>query len=157
VRTKNARAHRVLAFSRSREAKQQKKSARKQSFQESSSFGKGKEKRQHKSFFALVFFKEKKRTETKCFCSFFFQRKKMRIKTKKSSRKKNHPGTKLIFPARLPTSLSTSFEFHSQVRDGLAWFHESIEHQSISGARLRRFVDVSNQIAVPFLKKRTVG
>ena len=37
--------------------------------------------------------------------------------------KKNHPGTKLMFPARLPTSLSTSSEFHSQVRDGLAWFH----------------------------------
>jgi hypothetical protein len=36
---------------------------------------------------------------------------------------KNHPGTKLMFPARLPTSLSTSSEFHSQVRDGLAWFH----------------------------------
>ena len=40
-----------------------------------------------------------------------------------SQRKKNHPGTKLKFPARLPTSLSTSSEFHSQVRDGLAWFH----------------------------------
>jgi hypothetical protein len=38
-------------------------------------------------------------------------------------KKKNHPGTKLMFPARLPTSLSTSSEFHSQVRDGLAWFH----------------------------------
>jgi phage gpG-like protein len=38
-------------------------------------------------------------------------------------RKRNHPGTKLMFPARLPTSLSTSSEFHSQVRDGLAWFH----------------------------------
>ncbi len=37
--------------------------------------------------------------------------------------KNDHPGTKLIFPARLPTSLSTSSEFHSQVRDGLAWFH----------------------------------
>ena len=52
--------------------------------------------------------------------------------------KKNHPGTKLMFPARLPTSLSTSSEFHSQVRDGLAWFHWSKEHQSISGAKLRR-------------------
>jgi hypothetical protein len=43
------------AFCAHKNAKQ-KKSARKQSFQESSSFGKGKEKRQHKSFFALVFF-----------------------------------------------------------------------------------------------------
>ena len=41
----------------------------------------------------------------------------------KLAKKKNHPGTKLKFPARLPTSLSTSSEFHSQVRDGLAWFH----------------------------------
>jgi hypothetical protein len=41
----------------------------------------------------------------------------------KKWRKRNHPGTKLMFPARLPTSLSTSSEFHSQVRDGLAWFH----------------------------------
>jgi hypothetical protein len=56
----------------------------------------------------------------------------------KLAKKKNHPGTKLKFPARLPTSLSTSSEFHSQVRDGLAWFHWSKEHQSISGAKLRR-------------------
>ena len=55
-------------------------------------------------------------------------------------RKKDHPGTKLLFPARLPTSWSTSSAFHSQVRDGLAWFHRSIEHQSLSGAKLRRFV-----------------
>jgi hypothetical protein len=41
----------------------------------------------------------------------------------KGTKKSNHPGTKLMFPARLPTSLSTSSEFHSQVRDGLAWFH----------------------------------
>jgi hypothetical protein len=69
------------------------------------------------------------------------------IKTKKKrGKKKNHPGTKLIFPARLPTSLSTSLAFHSQVRDGLAWFHKSIEHQSISGAKLRRFFDVFNPI-----------
>jgi hypothetical protein len=51
---------------------------------------------------------------------FFFWNKK---KEQKKSKNKNHPGTKLIFPARLPTSLSTSSEFHSQVRDGLAWFH----------------------------------
>ena len=63
-----------------------------------------------KRFFRL--FKKKKKEE-----------KKKRKKTKKSLKKKNHPGTKLIFPARLPTSLSTSLEFHSQVRDGLAWFH----------------------------------
>ncbi len=49
----------------------------------------------------------------------------------------DHPGTKFNFPARLPTSMWTSSEFHSQVRDGLAWFHWSIEHQSISGAKLR--------------------
>jgi hypothetical protein len=75
--------------------------------------------------------------------NFFFQKK---AKAKKKFKKKNHPGTKLIFPARLPTSLSTSLAFHSQVRDGLAWFHKSIEHQSISGAKLRRFFDVSNLI-----------
>ena len=56
-----------------------------------------------------------------------------------SNEKKDHPGTKLMLPARLPTSPSTSKEFHSQVRDGLAWFHLSIEHQSFSGAKLRRF------------------
>jgi hypothetical protein len=84
------------AFCAHKNAKQ-KKSARKQSFQESSSFGKGKEKRQHKSFFALVFFKEKKRTETKCFCSLFFQRKKNAQKTKKKLKKKESPWHEVDF------------------------------------------------------------
>ena len=96
------------------------------------------EKRQQKSFLK----KEKtvswrQRKPEQCFVLAF---------AKKRGKKKNHPGTKLIFPARLPTSLSTSLAFHSQVRDGLAWFHKSIEHQSISGAKLRRFFDVSNPI-----------
>jgi hypothetical protein len=44
-------------------------------------------------------------------------------KSERKRKKEDHPGTKLNFPARLPTSMSTSSEFHSQVRDGLAWFH----------------------------------
>jgi hypothetical protein len=52
-----------------------------------------------------------------------WSRQKRAKKRAQTAPEKNHPGTKLKFPARLPTSLSTSSEFHGQVRDGLAWFH----------------------------------
>lgn len=68
----------------------------------------------------------------------------------REAKKEDHPGTKLNFPARLPTSMSTSSEFHSQVRDGLAWFHWSIEHQSISGAKLRRIMKKIGQNQLAF-------
>ena len=114
--------------------------------------------KQNTLLFLPLLFLEKKKAFSLFFCFSFFWKKNFslskswwpegkikqkrgkknkKFKQKRSSKKKNHPGTKLIFPARLPTSLSTSSEFHNQVRDGLAWFHWSIEHQSISGALLR--------------------
>ncbi len=41
--------------------------------------------------------------------------------------------------------------FHDQVRDGLMWFHFSEEHQSFSGAMLRRnyiFIEIYNLIEI---------